>query len=191
VEEQGPTREALSVTEEAPDALSGTQELLAASRVHDHSMHHSSRMPNLMTSNARGVVRRCELGRGIDSGIRHSVGGSDYGSVRVGAFMGKRLVGDLAVKGRQGDVPVVSVHSPAGAGVAQTPGSPKRQKVEEDFYLAAVPPHEYERAFAAQLPVSLVGDRFLAEVRARRYSAFPLDGGRPRAMSMCVACFRY
>ena len=29
---------------------------------------------------------------GIDSGIRHSVGGSDYGSVRCGAFMGKRII---------------------------------------------------------------------------------------------------
>ena len=28
---------------------------------------------------------------GIDSGIRHSVGGADYGSVRVGAFMGSRI----------------------------------------------------------------------------------------------------
>lgn len=28
---------------------------------------------------------------GVDSGIRHSVGGSDYGSVRVGAFMGLRI----------------------------------------------------------------------------------------------------
>src|SRR5687768_210262 len=29
---------------------------------------------------------------GIDSGIRHSVGGSDYGSVRAGAFMGHRII---------------------------------------------------------------------------------------------------
>ncbi|TMW88487.1 hypothetical protein EJD97_018509 [Solanum chilense] len=29
---------------------------------------------------------------GIDSGIRHSVGGSDYKSVRVGAFMGKKII---------------------------------------------------------------------------------------------------
>ena len=29
---------------------------------------------------------------GIDSGIRHSVGGADYGSVRVGAFVGKTLM---------------------------------------------------------------------------------------------------
>ena len=29
---------------------------------------------------------------GIDSGARHSVGGSDYGSVRAAAFMGRQMV---------------------------------------------------------------------------------------------------
>ncbi len=29
---------------------------------------------------------------GIDSGIRHAVSGADYGSVRIGAFMGYRLI---------------------------------------------------------------------------------------------------
>lgn len=33
---------------------------------------------------------------GIDSGIRHAVSGADYGSVRVGAFMGYRILQDLA-----------------------------------------------------------------------------------------------
>jgi galactokinase len=33
---------------------------------------------------------------GIDSGIRHEVGGADYGAVRVGAFMGYRIVADAA-----------------------------------------------------------------------------------------------
>jgi len=80
--------------------------------------------------------------------------------------MGKRLVGDLAVQGRQGDKPTVSPHSPACTSAVAAAAGPKRQKVqEEDFYLAAVPPHEFERAFAAKLPGSLVGDRFLAEVR--------------------------
>ena len=32
---------------------------------------------------------------GIDSGIRHSVSGSDYRSVRAGAFMGTRIIADL------------------------------------------------------------------------------------------------
>jgi L-arabinokinase len=33
---------------------------------------------------------------GIDSGIRHAVSGSDYTAVRVGAFMGYRILADLA-----------------------------------------------------------------------------------------------
>ena len=33
---------------------------------------------------------------GVDSGIRHSVGGSDYGAVRAGAFMGLRIASQLA-----------------------------------------------------------------------------------------------
>lgn len=33
---------------------------------------------------------------GIDSGIRHAVSGSDYTGVRVGAFMGYRILADLA-----------------------------------------------------------------------------------------------
>ena len=32
---------------------------------------------------------------GIDSGIRHEVGGADYGAVRAGAFMGYRIIADL------------------------------------------------------------------------------------------------
>jgi galactokinase len=32
---------------------------------------------------------------GLDSGERHSVGGSDYGSVRTGAFMGRRLIAEM------------------------------------------------------------------------------------------------
>ena len=32
---------------------------------------------------------------GIDSGIRHAVSGADYGSVRVGAFMGFRIIREL------------------------------------------------------------------------------------------------
>lgn len=35
---------------------------------------------------------------GVDSGIRHSVGGSDYSSVRTGAFMGLKIASSLATK---------------------------------------------------------------------------------------------
>ena len=33
---------------------------------------------------------------GLDSGIRHSVGGADYGAVRTAAFMGYRIIVDMA-----------------------------------------------------------------------------------------------
>ena len=33
---------------------------------------------------------------GLDSGVRHSVGGGDYGSVRAGAFMGLRILAEVA-----------------------------------------------------------------------------------------------
>ncbi len=36
---------------------------------------------------------------GIDSGERHAVGGSDYGAVRTGAFMGLRMLGEHASVG--------------------------------------------------------------------------------------------
>ncbi|MEM7283382.1 MAG: galactokinase family protein [Pseudomonadota bacterium] len=36
---------------------------------------------------------------GIDSGIRHAVSGADYGSVRVGAFMGLKILQSLGYKG--------------------------------------------------------------------------------------------
>lgn len=39
---------------------------------------------------------------GIDSGVRHSVGGQDYGSVRTAAFMGLKILTDLELKRRKG-----------------------------------------------------------------------------------------
>lgn len=45
----------------------------------------------------KGAIRLPdELGIwGIDSGIRHSVAGSDYGTVRTAAFMGQRIIAEL------------------------------------------------------------------------------------------------
>jgi galactokinase len=41
---------------------------------------------------------------GIDSGIRHAVSGSDYTAVRIGAFMGYRILADLAgIETREGE----------------------------------------------------------------------------------------
>jgi len=83
---------------------------------------------------------------GIDSGIRHAVTGADYGAVRVGAFMGYRILADLAglrvtAGDREGHV---HVDDPAWHG-----------------YLANVGSDAFRR-FARDVPDALDGDAFLA-----------------------------
>jgi L-arabinokinase len=80
---------------------------------------------------------------GIDSAVRHSVGGSDYGAVRAGTFMGRTLVGKLAQGARV----------PPGSAAVQ-PGGPE--------YLTQLPPHEFERALAPLLPERMSGAAFAA-----------------------------
>ncbi|MEQ1646675.1 MAG: GHMP kinase, partial [Pyrinomonadaceae bacterium] len=82
---------------------------------------------------------------GIDSGVRHAVAGSDYSSVRVGAFMGYRMIADLA-------------------GLAATPVSDGMVRIDDTLwhgYLANVTPDEYEQNFRSQIPAEIPGAEFL------------------------------
>ena len=84
---------------------------------------------------------------GLDSGIRHAVSGADYGSVRVGAFMGYRLLADLA----------------GLAVAAAAPGKPVRVADPTwGGYLANVSPAKFEQFYASRLPERLSGEAFLA-----------------------------
>jgi L-arabinokinase len=85
---------------------------------------------------------------GIDSDVRHSVGGADYSSVRCGAFMGYRIVADAA-------------------GFRPKPASGWTRAVEiEDShwngYLANLAPSEFRDRFAASVPEFIRGSEFLA-----------------------------
>jgi L-arabinokinase len=81
---------------------------------------------------------------GIDSGIRHAVSGSDYASVRVGAFMGYRIVADRAhLPARSIGKGRVTVDDPRWRG-----------------YLANVTPEEFVR-FEPALPERIDGRTFL------------------------------
>ena len=82
---------------------------------------------------------------GIDSGIRHSVGGSDYGTVRTAAFMGYRIITEAAGLRCVG----------AGRG---------RVRVEDPVwggYLANITPAEFEERYGPQLPERMSGAEFL------------------------------
>ncbi|HZA37460.1 MAG TPA: galactokinase family protein [Vicinamibacterales bacterium] len=83
---------------------------------------------------------------GIDSGIRHAVSGADYGSVRLGAFMGYRVLAALA-------------------GLRVYPGARDGHVRIDDprwhGYLANVTPEEFD-AHAAEIPERMLGTDFLA-----------------------------
>src|SRR5262249_23098286 len=83
---------------------------------------------------------------GLDSGIRHAVTGADYGDVRVGAFMGYRILADLA-------------------GLRASPGvRPGHVRIEDPRwhgYLANVSPSTFLE-FEHAIPGSLNGEVFLS-----------------------------
>jgi L-arabinokinase len=83
---------------------------------------------------------------GIDSGIRHAVTGTGYGAVRIGAFMGYRILAELA-------------------GLRVTAGDRKGHVHVDDprwgGYLANVGRDAFRR-YAPNVPESLAGEEFLA-----------------------------
>ena len=103
---------------------------------------------------------------GIDSGIRHAVTGADYGAVRVGAFMGYRIVADLAgLRVRPGDrAGHVRVEDPRWHG-----------------YLANVGTSDFRR-FAPDIPESLHGDAFLARYQGTTDLVTRVDPSRRYAI---------
>ena len=82
---------------------------------------------------------------GIDSGVRHSVAGSDYSSVRVGAFMGYRIIADITgCRSEQIGKALVKVDDDRWGG-----------------YLANISTDEFEREFESIIPIMIKGDEFL------------------------------
>ena len=82
---------------------------------------------------------------GIDSGIRHAVTGADYGSVRTGAFMGYRILADIA-------------------GFPVTQYEDGRVTIDDALwhgYLANVSPSLWEMHYRQHIPETLDGATFL------------------------------
>ena len=85
---------------------------------------------------------------GIDSGITHSVGGSDYGAVRVGAFMGRTII--ASIKAAQSPVSK-EVH---GASTATAESL-------HPAYLCNTSPSEWLQGLEDEVPVEIMGSEFL------------------------------
>jgi L-arabinokinase len=84
---------------------------------------------------------------GIDSGIRHSVAGADYGSVRAGAFIGYRIIAEIA------RLEVENLENN------------RVQIADEKWrgFLANITPEEFEKEFRSKLPEKITGREFLAK----------------------------
>lgn len=109
---------------------------------------------------------------GIDSGIRHAVSGSDYTSVRTGAFMGYRMIAALAnleVSKPDADS-VVHIKDPRWQG-----------------YLANVTPAEFETSFANQLPTQMTGAEFLNQYQGTSDPVTRVDPERTYAIRQPTA----
>lgn len=87
---------------------------------------------------------------GIDSGVAHSVSGADYTSVRIGAFMGYRIIAELA-------------------GHNFSPANKQHHVHVADSrwhgYLANLTPSVYEHDYAPQLPGEIKGSAFIERYR--------------------------
>lgn len=109
---------------------------------------------------------------GIDSGIRHAVSGSDYTSVRAGAFMGYRMIAEAA--GMWPSAPaengVLHIADPRWSG-----------------YLANLIPEEFERDFARRLPETMRGDEFLARFGGMTDKVTRVDAERMYAVRQPTA----
>lgn len=103
---------------------------------------------------------------GIDSGIRHAVSGADYGSVRVGAFMGYRIVADLA-------------------GLKVTQSEDGKVEVEDNRwggYVANLTPSEWETYYRDRLPLTIKGAEFLARYGGTTDAVTRVDSDRTYAV---------
>jgi galactokinase len=108
---------------------------------------------------------------GIDSGIRHAVTGADYGAVRIGAFMGYRILAALA-------------------GLRVRPGQREGHVQVDDprwrGYLANVGGEAFRR-FEQDIPEALDGEAFLARYDGTTDLVTSVDPARRYAIRVPTA----
>lgn len=109
---------------------------------------------------------------GLDSGVRHAVTGADYGSVRVGAFMGYRILADLAG---------LPVRETSTSGLIQIDDS------RWQGYLANLTPSEFEQFFAARLPERVGGAEFLKQYSGTTDAVTRIDPEKTYAVRVPAA----
>ncbi|KAL8106975.1 L-arabinokinase-like [Apium graveolens] len=112
---------------------------------------------------------------GIDSGLRHSVGGADYGSVRIGAFMGREIIKSTAsAKLCQ----FISIANGTNTDEVEEDSLEPLEAEKSLDYLCNLSPHRYESLYAKILPESMRGDTFLEKYGDHKDPVTIIDGKR-------------
>jgi galactokinase len=109
---------------------------------------------------------------GLDSGVRHAVTGADYGSVRVGAFIGYRIIAEMTGLKVNACAPglAAQVDDPRWGG-----------------YLANITPSEFEQYYAAHLPERIEGAEFLLRYKGTTDAVTRVDPERSYAVRVPTA----
>lgn len=97
---------------------------------------------------------------GIDSGIRHSVGGTDYGSVRVGTFMGRTIITSTAKMQASLAAQVNVLENGSTTSDADLSSSFLQSEIQEE-YLCNLSTSRYESVYAKVLPEKIKGEDFI------------------------------
>uniref|UniRef100_A0A0D9VC48 GHMP kinase N-terminal domain-containing protein n=1 Tax=Leersia perrieri TaxID=77586 RepID=A0A0D9VC48_9ORYZ len=121
---------------------------------------------------------------GLDSGIRHSVGGTDYGSVRVGTYMGRKMIkcaaSDLLSESLPSSPPMQS--GDTNSDEYEEHGLDLLKSEASLEYLCNLPPHRYEAVYARDIPEIITGDEFLEKYGDHNDAVTTVDPKR----SYCV-----
>ncbi|MBP8128277.1 MAG: GHMP kinase [Candidatus Hydrogenedentes bacterium] len=98
----------------------------------------------------------------IDSGIRHAITGADYTSVRIGAFMGYRIIADMAK-------------------LTVTPAGDGRVQIEDPLWggcLVNLASSIYEARFRSRLPETVSGREFVSHYGGTTDAVTQVDRSR-------------
>ncbi|KAJ7958626.1 L-arabinokinase [Quillaja saponaria] len=112
---------------------------------------------------------------GIDSGIRHSVGGADYGSVRIGTFMGLKMIKSNASEVLSHSLQCPNGFNPEGL---ENDGVELLGNEASLDYLCNLSPHRYEALYAKMLPESIIGEEFVKKYANHNDSITVIDQKR-------------
>ncbi|KAM0059342.1 putative L-arabinokinase [Helianthus debilis subsp. tardiflorus] len=96
---------------------------------------------------------------GIDSGLRHSIGGADYGSVRIGAFMGRKMIKSTASA-------MSSSYSNGNGNNLDELEEYGIELLHDEAsldYLCNLTPHRFEAIYSKNLPDTMPGEAFLTK----------------------------